>query len=105
MPTYAEHVRFVKSKPYSKWYVIIVGTRKVGTIYLTRQNEIGIFLKKGLQHQGVGTCALGILMGRNPGLRYLANVSPKNKESMNFFQKNGFKLIQYTYQLINSKST
>ena len=83
----------------------MVGTRKVGTIYLTKQNEIGIFLKKGIQHQGIGTHALEILMRGNPGLRYLANVSPKNKDSMEFFQKNGFKLIQYTYQLIDSEYT
>ena len=105
IPTYAEHTRFVKSKPYSKWYIIMVGTRKVGTIYLTKQNEIGIFVKKWIQHQGIGTHALEILMENNPGLRYLANVSPKNKDSMEFFQKNGFKLIQYTYQLIDSEYT
>ena len=28
-----------------------------------------------------------------------ANVNPKNKKSLDFFKKNGFKLIQYTYEL------
>ncbi len=105
MPTYEEHVSFVKSRPYSKWYVIKIGARKAGSIYLTKQNEVGIFLKKGLQQKGIGTLALEILMEKNPNLRYLANISPKNKESIRFFKKNGFKLIQYTYELIGSEST
>ncbi len=33
--------------------------------------------------------------------RYLANVSPKNKNSINFFKKNKFRLIQYTFELNN----
>lgn len=105
MPTYDEHIKFVKSNPYSKWYIIKIGARKVGSIYLTKQNEIGIFLIKNLHHKGIGTHALKLLMEKNPGLRYLANISPKNKESINFFKKNGFKLIQYTYELIRSEST
>jgi RimJ/RimL family protein N-acetyltransferase len=105
MPTYEEHVSFVRSKPYSKWYIIKIGARKAGSIYLTKQNEVGIFLKKELQLKGVGTYALEILMEKNPNLRYLANISPKNKESIRFFKKNGFKLIQYTYELIGSEST
>jgi hypothetical protein len=43
MPTYEEHVNFVKSSPYSKWYIIEVDGKRAGTIYLTKQNEIGIF--------------------------------------------------------------
>ena len=46
MTSYKEHVNFVSSKPYSKWYVIYYGKNKVGSIYLSKQNEIGIFIKK-----------------------------------------------------------
>ena len=47
MPTYEEHVNFVKSSPYSKWYIIEVDEERAGSIYLTKQNEIGIhFFKK-----------------------------------------------------------
>ena len=44
MPTYEEHVKFVRSRPYSKWYIINVNGEKAGSIYLTKQNEIGIHL-------------------------------------------------------------
>jgi RimJ/RimL family protein N-acetyltransferase len=103
MPTWEEHVKFVKSKPYAKWYIIESGTKKIGTILLTFQNEVGIFIKKGTQHKGLGTRALKMLIAENTNLRYLANISPKNKESERFFKKNGFKLIQYTYEITNSK--
>lgn len=99
MPTYAEHVKFIMSRPYSKWYIIIYKNKKVGTIYLTKQNEIGIFLEKEIQDRGIGQKTLELLMQKNPRKRYLANVSPKNKKSIRFFIRNGFKLIQYTYEL------
>ena len=99
MPTYAEHVKFVMSRPYSKWYIIIHKNKKVGTIYLTKQNEIGIFIKNKMQDKLIGQKTLEMLMGKNPRKRYLANVSPKNKKSISFFTRNGFKLIQYTYEL------
>ena len=99
MPTYAEHVRFVMSRPYSKWYIIIHRNKKIGTIYLTKQNEIGIFIKNKVQGKLIGQRVLKLLMEKNPRKRYLANVSPKNKKSIAFFKKNGFKLIQYTFEL------
>ena len=99
MPTYEEHVNFVKSSPYSKWYIIEVDEERAGSIYLTKQNEIGIFLNEGLQEKGIGSNALNVLIGKNPDLRYLANINPENKKSIEFFKKLGFTLIQYTYEL------
>ena len=99
MPTYEEHVNFVKSSPYSKWYIIEIDEERAGSIYLTKQNEIGIFLNEGLQEKGIGSNALNLLIGKNPDLRYLANINPENKKSIKFFKKLGFTLIQYTYEL------
>ena len=101
MPTYHEHVLFVSSKPYLKWYVILYDTNKAGSIYVTSQNEIGIFIKKSFQDKQIGSIVLKKLIQKNPKKRYLANVSPKNKNSINFFKKNKFKLIQYTFELNN----
>ena len=101
MPTYNQHVAFVSAKPYSKWYVILYGTNKAGSIYLTSQNEIGIFIKKSFQDKQIGSVVLKKLIQKNPKKRYLANVSPKNKNSINFFKKNKFRLIQYTFELNN----
>ena len=102
MPTYDEHLKFVTSKPYSKWYIIYYYNKKSGSIYLSKQNEIGIFLKKEIQGKGIGTKALELIMKKNGSKRYLANISPKNKKSIEFFKKHGFKLVQYTYELIKT---
>ena len=99
MPTYNQHVSFVSAKPYSKWYVILYDANKAGSIYLTSQNEIGIFIKKSFQNKQIGNIALRILIQKNPKKRYLANVNPQNKKSIRFFKNNGFKLIQYTFEL------
>ncbi len=104
MPTYNEHVSFVSAKPYSKWYVILYRVNKVGSIYLTSQNEIGIFIKKSFQNKQIGNIALRKLIQKNPKKRYLANVNPKNKKSIRFFKNSGFKLIQYTFELSKIKN-
>lgn len=98
MPTYSEHVKFVKSKPYTKWNIIEYGKQKIGSIYLSKNDEIGIFLKKQFQGKNIGQESLELFMKINPRKRYLANVSPKNIVSQKFFKKNGFQLIQYTYE-------
>jgi len=98
MPTYNQHTKFIKSKPYSKWYIILKSKQKIGSIYLSKNDEIGIFLSKKFQGKNVGNFVLNELMKKNPRKRFLANVSPKNKKSIEFFKKNGFKLIQYTFE-------
>ena len=99
MPTYNEHIDFVQSKPYSKWYIIYFGRKKVGSVYISKQNEIGIFIKKKFLKNGIGTKVLKIILEKNPKKRFLANINPKNKKSIKFFKKNGFKLLQKTYEL------
>ena len=99
MPTYYEHVKFVKSKPYSKWYIIQKSKIKIGSIYLSKNNEIGIFMNERFQREGIATKALELIINKNPRSKYLANVNPKNLRSAKFFKKNNFKLIQHTYEL------
>jgi len=98
MPTYSQHTKFINSKPYSKWYIILKSKQKIGSIYLSKNDEIGIFLSKKFQGKNVGNFALNELMEKNPRKRFLANVNPKNKKSISFFKNNNFKLIQYTFE-------
>ena len=99
MPSFAQHVKFVMSKPYSKWYVIEASKNNVGSIYLTKDNEIGIFIKKDLHGKGIASKAIQLLIEKHPRSRYLANVNPKNKKSIQFFKNQKFHLIQHTYEL------
>lgn len=99
MPTYVEHEKFIKSKPYSKWCIIEFGKSKIGSIYLSKNDEIGIFIKKQFHGKDIGQESLIKFIKMNPRKRYLANVNPKNLISQKFFKKNNFKLIQYTFEL------
>ena len=99
MPTFSQHEKFVLSHPYTKWYIIFQKNKKIGSVYLTEMNEIGLFLKKDVQGKGLGQKSLELLMKLNPRNRYLANVNQNNKNSIKFFKKNKFKQIQNTYEL------
>ena len=103
MPTYSQHTKFINSKPYSKWYIILKSKQKIGSIYLSKNDEIGIFLSKKFQGKNVGNFVLNELMKKNPRKRFLANVNPKNKKSISFFKNNNFKLIQYTFEKAKRK--
>lgn len=100
MPTFEQHVSFIKSKPYEAWYFIFdsfegSGYSIIGSCYLTHQREIGLFIFNSHQHKGYGAQALAELRRLHPG-RLLANVNPANTASRAFFEKHGGKLIQVT---------
>lgn len=100
MPSWKKHFNFVNSKPYTCWYFIVDGgKRRVGSIYLTHNREVGLFLFPEFQGQGHGSWALTELRDRYPG-PILANISPMNDASKRFFEKRGFKHIQETYELV-----
>lgn len=100
MPTYRQHVAFITSKPYSKWYIIHFNSKKIGSIYLSKQDEIGISIIKTMQGKGFDQIALEILMDKHPRDRFIANCNPKNKKLISFWKKNKFKLVQYSYELV-----
>lgn len=98
IPSFKQHEKFVNSKPYKKWYVIIHDSKKIGSIYLSYQDEIGIQMIKDIA-KSIQKQAIDILIKKNPRKRYLVNINPHNKKKILFFKKNNFKLIQYTYEL------
>lgn len=99
MPTFNQHLQFIRSAPYAAWYIISDNESWVGNCYLTRQNEIGIHLVPDAQRNGIGKLVVREMMARHGNHRYLANISPNNPGSIDFFKGLGFKLIQYTFEL------
>jgi RimJ/RimL family protein N-acetyltransferase len=99
MPTWEEHVKFVKSKPYSKWYIIYNKDEKIGSIYLLKQSEIGIHLLKKYEKESIHLESIKKLMLLNSKIKFRANISPKNKNYIMLFEKLGFKMVQHTYEL------
>ena len=100
MPSYDEHVKFVMSKPYTNWYIIEYEKKKVGAIYLSKQDEIGISVNNDYEYDQIVKPALKLLMKLNQRKRYLANTSPKDVRSQEFLLKNGFTGLEYVYEMI-----
>jgi RimJ/RimL family protein N-acetyltransferase len=99
MPTFAKHVAFMESNPYPVWYIIECGHHMpVGHTYLSKSDEIGIFVTKSFHGKGIGTKAIEQLMSMHKRDRYLANINPQNDVSQALFNKLGFKRIQFTYE-------
>ena len=97
LPTWEEHVEFIKNNTYQSWDIIWVDNIRIGNIYLTDRDEIGIFLDKKSQSNGYGSIAINEFMKKNGKKRYLANINPTNYKSIQFFGKHGFIHIQNTY--------
>ena len=97
IPTSTEHRDYIENHSYQSWNIIWVENNRVGNIYLTQRDEIGIFLDKKFHGRGYGSQALKQFMKKNGKKRYLANINPTNYKSIQFFGKHGFVHIQNTY--------
>ena len=97
LPTWEEHIDFIKNNDFKSWDIIIVNNEKIGNIYLSDRDELGIFIDKKFQDEGYGSQELEKFMEKNGKKRYLANINPTNHKSIQFFGKHGFFHIQNTY--------
>lgn len=102
MPSYADHIDFVESRPYEAWYFIQVGIvipcmKIVGACYLSRQDEIGVFVFSAERGHGYGRKAVQAIIWKHGERRYLANINPQNERSIKLFEKLDFKPVQHTY--------
>lgn len=102
-PTYKDHVKFFNSKPYSRWYIIFQNFDRIGSVYLSRINEIGMHVKNEINIDDIFKEVISDVIKRNPRKRYLINLNPKNYRLVKDLKKNDFELIQHTYELTNFK--
>ena len=99
VPSYSEHVNFILSNPYAIWYIIEYEGKKIGSVYLSKHDEIGISLVDNSLYDKIGKSIIKLLIKNNPRKHYLAKVSPRNKKLQNFFVNNGFTGLEYTYEI------
>jgi len=99
MPSFNEHIIFVESMPYEHWDLIKNDDGVyVGSVYMTKLREIGIFIFEEFKHNGYGSWAVNEAM-RVYGLPLYANINPRNESSIKLFEKMGAKHIQQTFIL------
>jgi len=99
LPSWEEHMKFVLSEPYYKWYIIYEDEEPIGHINLTLDRKVGVFLFERFRGKGLGEEAIRRLVGLHPGPLY-AEVNPLNAPSIVFFTRLGGKLVQHTYEVI-----
>ena len=61
VPTYSEHVKFIKSKPYTKWNVIEYGKQKIGSIYLSKNLKYGVICEYLVRTNSFGYVSIKII--------------------------------------------
>ncbi len=98
LPSWEDHLAFIASRPYDAWYLIEAHNQLIGAIYLSKMSEIGVFILRDHRGHGHGKRAIELLMQRHPRDRFLANINPANRPSIEFFQALGFQHIQNTYE-------
>ena len=107
MPTYQEHVMFVRHSPneYEWWFIIEDEGFPVGAIYLTYRSEIGVQIALKHRRKGYAREAIqrliemtSIIKNQDPFARtqYLANINPDNGASIALFTELGFQTVQMT---------
>ncbi len=101
MPNYSQHVKFAKSEPYEKWFILVDDDiEPLGSCYVTKQKELGVFVLKKHRRKGLGKRMISWLIHNFlDEKQLLANINPKNKKSIDLFESLGFKHIQNTYRL------
>ena len=92
MPLLEAHEEFIRTKPYTAWYLADVDGHIVGSTYLGKEDNIGIRIFKDAQRRGFGPEAVRLLMDTHPREVFWANINPKNAASIWMFERKlGFK--------------
>ena len=103
LPTFKKHQLFVKKNPYRVWFLVFKSKECIGTIYLSKMNEVGIYLSK---NEGLSEDLIEFVTKKYRPLKgkysvrsekFIINISPKNVILRKLIEKMGAKLIQNTY--------
>lgn len=106
LPSFRDHQKFIKSKPYRVWFIVLDEyASPVGSIYISKRDEIGIFIFRRYQGRSHAADAIRVLIECTPRKRYIANINPLNEDSIRFFEYMGFSHIQNSYEFTRKKGT
>jgi len=104
--SFEQHCKFVDNHPYRAWFLIEFSNEIIGSIYISKDNSIGIDLSKNylIHIDGVLNLLLskykplkGINSVRNKN--FFINVSDKNNYLKQTLKRLGYSPIQTSYQL------
>ena len=92
MPTYEEHVKFILQEPYTNWYIITSVFGKIGAVYLSKNNEIGINIFEKYDSYLIKEAVFQQVIEKNSSKTFSVNINPKNHQMKDFLEKFNFRL-------------
>lgn len=107
----SDHEDFFDNHPYRHWFLLMTDDTSnpkkdaevcVGSLYITADDEIGIFILQEHQRRGYAReSLLQAITHHKPrhGDRFKANINPRNQASIDLFKSIGSFHIQNTYAL------
>ena len=106
MPTYENHIKFIKSNPYRYWYLIYLNSTEIGTFYIQNNNSIGInieqpkeiIIKKIITYVQKKIKPKKSIPSKVPEY-YFINVPEKNKKLKKILEKLGCISIQKSFRI------
>lgn len=108
--SFDDHCRFFDSRPYRIWNLVkAVGEEDfVGAMYISHQNEIGLFIFSRFQGRGYGREAVQQILESyrpSPGKKsivsdsFILNVSVNNIGAQKFWESVGARPVQVSYTI------
>ena len=105
IPTYENHLKFVKNNPYRKWFLILYNFEIIGSIYILYDNGIGIDIPP-LRYKIIDRILNIVFLKIKPlkaipSIRtsnFHINISSKNNNLNKFIIKSGGVLKQHTFE-------
>ena len=107
LPTYKQHKMFVDSFPYRYWFLVVVSEEYIGTVFVSKNNEISIKLLKhnNIIYKEILNLIItnikplkGIPSKRNSN--FIINVSNRNIKVKEVLKKIKAEKIQETYEIL-----
>jgi len=107
MPSFLEHEAFVRGHPYRCWYLIRDGGGCTGSVYITRDNTIGIDITQGATRRLLGKTLAFVRENHAPypgipsirGDEFSVNVSPGNAELIAAMKGLGLGVVQISFAI------
>jgi hypothetical protein len=109
-PSYAEHVAFVHDHPYRAWLLVHESETCIGSVYLHKDNTIGVNIEEERVADRLAEILGKILQSYRPlpaikSVRsgsFSINVAPTNQAVISALENCGFSVAQVTY-LVGSR--
>ena len=106
MPEFHDHENFVKNHPYKNWYIVFLEDKPIGTFNIKFDNSIGFnlikqetfIIKNILDFVKANFVPEPAVKSMTPNYFY-CNISSKNIELRNIFEKLNFQFLQISFKL------